>query len=106
MTVDVGSFQVDNHRPEAPYRIDRMLVQLSMAGFFEGIAGVALGTFTGCQAPAEQDWSLLDILKEHLSPLGVPVIAELPIGHGTENCAFPWGVQATIEQDTLRWKLA
>ncbi len=101
-----GSIIVLEDIAEAPYRIDRMLVQLSMAGFFDGIAGVALGTFKGCEAPKDQDWNLLDVLKEHLSPLGVPVVTQLPIGHGSENFAFPWGVPATIEQGQLHWELS
>ena len=33
---------------EAPYRVDRMLTQLLQAGWFEGVAGIVLGTWTGC----------------------------------------------------------
>ncbi|MCT9932761.1 LD-carboxypeptidase [Planotetraspora sp. A-T 1434] len=61
---------------EAPYRIDRMLTQLLQAGCFDGAAGFALGSWVDCGDP-------LPVLAERLAPLGVPIIAGLPIGHGT-----------------------
>ena len=33
---------------EAPYRIDRMLFQMKMAGCFQGLSGVVLGSFQDC----------------------------------------------------------
>jgi muramoyltetrapeptide carboxypeptidase len=61
---------------EEPYRIDRMLTQLLQAGCFDGAAGFVLGSWIDCGDP-------LPVLAERLSPLGVPIIAGLPIGHGS-----------------------
>ncbi|MEZ4566943.1 MAG: hypothetical protein R2860_08235 [Desulfobacterales bacterium] len=33
---------------ELPYRIDRMLVQMKMAGCFDRLAGIVLGSFKNC----------------------------------------------------------
>src|SRR5690606_25968521 len=85
----------------APYRLERALHQLIAAGVLDGVAGVALGTFVGCEPPPGAAWTLHDVFVEHLAPLGVPVIADLPIGHGEANRAFVWGATARIEDGTL-----
>ncbi|MCC5576069.1 LD-carboxypeptidase [Microtetraspora sp. AC03309] len=64
---------------EQPYRIDRMLTQLLQAGSLDGAAGFALGSWVGCGDPGE----VLDVLTDRLAPLAVPIIAGLPIGHGS-----------------------
>jgi muramoyltetrapeptide carboxypeptidase len=63
---------------EAPYRLDRMLTQLTQAGAWAGVRGVALGSFQDCGHPDE----VRRVLLGHLAPLGVPVVAGLPFGHG------------------------
>jgi muramoyltetrapeptide carboxypeptidase len=75
---------------EAPYRIDRMLTQLLQAGCLDGAAGVALGSWVDCGDP-------LPVLAERLTPLGVPVIAGLPVGHGTPQFSAWLGVDAVID---------
>jgi muramoyltetrapeptide carboxypeptidase len=88
---------------EAPYRVDRMITQLMGAGTFDGVRGIALGTFYGCEAPGDAGWSLGDILRERLSPLNIPVVAGMPVGHGPNN--YPWrvGAHATLQANGLVW---
>ena len=86
---------------EAPYRIDRMLTQLQAAGCFEGVAGVAFGSFTDCRVPSTHDYTITEILVETTEKLAVPVIGNIPIGHGPQNFAFIWGQTATITKDML-----
>ena len=38
-------------RGEAPYRLDRMLAQMKLAGCFDHLAGIVLGSFEQCGAP-------------------------------------------------------
>jgi muramoyltetrapeptide carboxypeptidase len=78
---------------EAAYRVDRMIVQLKRSGWFEGLAGVAVGSFTACPG-ADQ------VLAEHLNSSGIPVLANLPIGHGRTQMAVPLGVPAHLNADT------
>ena len=88
---------------EAPYRVDRMLQQLASAGVLDGVAGVALGTWEGCRPPEGADWTLEEVLREHLEPLGVPVVGGLPFGRGRDNAALPLGARATLADGRLRW---
>lgn len=83
-----GAILVLEEIGEQPYKVDRMLQQLVDAGIFRGVAGIALGGFTGCEAPESADWSLHEVFLEHLAHLDVPVLDSLPIGHGSANHAF------------------
>ena len=76
---------------EPAYRIDRMLQQLVSSGVFDGVVGVALGEFVSCKVPDGADYTLETILLEHLEPLGIPVVTDIPVGHGARNHPFVWG---------------
>lgn len=89
---------------EAPYRVDRMLQQLRLAGALDGVAGLAFGEFENCPPPAGSAWSLRDVLLDHAARLGVPVVGNLPIGHGANNFAFPWGASARLRGAQLSWE--
>jgi muramoyltetrapeptide carboxypeptidase len=80
---------------EAPYRIDRMLTQLLQAGWFDAVGGVALGTWTGCGDPAE----LEALFTARLGRLGVPVLAGLPVGHGSEQLTVELGAVVDLDAD-------
>ena len=75
---------------EAPYRIDRMLVQLLQAGCLEGAAGFVLGSWVDCGDP-------YPVLEELLAPLGAPVIAGLPVGHGQPQSSVLLGALGAID---------
>jgi len=78
---------------EAPYRIDRMLNQLRLAGKFEDCAGVAIGAWTRC-APAEGKRSLTieEILRDLVLPCGKPVLAGIEAGHCAPTLTLPLGL--------------
>ena len=80
---------------EPPYKVDRMLVHLRRSGCLDGVAGVAVGQFTECA----DEWTttIVDVLREHLGALGVPVLGGLPIGHGRDQLTVPIGVPATLD---------
>lgn len=77
---------------EHPYRVDRLLTQLLRADWFTRVAGIALGTWTGC---GDVD----PVLAERLSGLGVPVAAGLPFGHCAAQATIPLGVPAELDAD-------
>jgi muramoyltetrapeptide carboxypeptidase len=78
---------------EKPYRIDRCLTQLRLAGALDRVAALALGRFTSCD-----DGGLLaaDVLREAALALGVPAVEGLPVGHEDANFAVPLGARATL----------
>ena len=41
-----------------------------------------------------------EILEERLGDLGVPLIIDLPVGHGLPNMALPLGAEARINGRT------
>ena len=43
--------------------------------------------------------SLEDVFHEQLEPLGVPIVFNLPLGHGEQICTIPLGVTATVDAD-------
>ncbi len=83
---------------EPPYRIDRMLTQLRLAGKLDEVAGFLLGSFIDCE-PTQADYTLREPLKEILAGLQVPVLANFPAGHGPENWALPLGVRVRLDAD-------
>lgn len=85
---------------EAPYRIDRMLYHMRMAGCFEGMAGLALGTFDDCGPPGDVSKIVMDIFND----VDIPILSGFAIGHGPVNRTIPLGIPA--ELDTERQRLA
>ncbi len=86
---------------EAPYRLDRLLTQLSLAGSLRDISGLILGTFTGC-GDQEMIWQrLIDLTRDE----GLPIWGNFPVGHGQENLSLPIGSQVMMDSDTatLSW---
>lgn len=83
---------------EAPYRIDRMLQQLLAAGKLDAVVGIGLGEMKGCD-PGDGGPSAGDVLREILTPLGVPVVASLPFGHGSPNRPWAHGGRAAIDAE-------
>jgi muramoyltetrapeptide carboxypeptidase len=82
---------------EPPYRIDRMLRQLAVAGALDGVAGVVLGSMKGCGPGPGHDYRLEDVVLEALRPLEVPVALDLSSGHTTSPAiTLPLGVRASL----------
>lgn len=85
---------------EAPYRIDRMLTQWRMSGFFSQVKGIALGNFSQCEPPANiPSFSVEEVLRDRLGDLGIPIVSNLPFGHEAGNAALPVGVEVTLDGD-------
>ncbi|WP_336208898.1 S66 peptidase family protein [Nonomuraea sp. LPB2021202275-12-8] len=78
---------------EEPYRVDRMLTQLLQSGAFAGVRGIALGSWVDCGDP-------YPVLRDRLLPLGVPVLAGLPIGHGSPQMSVWLGALGVIDTES------
>ena len=82
---------------EAPYRVDRMLTQWRSSGLLRGLAGVGCGRFTWTEEDIlPGDFSMAELLVERLGDLGVPLVMDLPIGHGFPNMSLPLGFKASL----------
>lgn len=79
--------------------VDRALTQLIMAGALDGIVGVALGWLSGFEGYADRGWTVIDVLRDRLACLDVPVLAGLPFGHDDAMRVAPLGVRCTIDAD-------
>lgn len=75
---------------EEPYRVDRLLTQLRLAGVLDAAAGFVLGSFTQQDCPAA-------VLRELLLPLGKPLLAGWPAGHGVPNRPLPLGLRMRLD---------
>ena len=84
---------------EAEYRIDRMLTQLALGGVLGRVAGVVFGFCSDCRArgPSYGGFTLSEVLKQHLEPLGVPAFQGALIGHIPNQFSIPLGVRAEID---------
>ncbi len=84
---------------EAPYRIDRMFMQLKLAGILDQVRAVVWGRCTKC-SPGEGSFGSLtisDILDDYLKPLEVPAWEGAQIGHIARQFIVPLGVQAEVD---------
>jgi muramoyltetrapeptide carboxypeptidase len=41
----------------------------------------------------------MQVLRDRLSDLGIPVVSNLPFGHEAPNAALPVGVMATLDAE-------
>jgi muramoyltetrapeptide carboxypeptidase len=84
---------------EAIYSVDRMLTQLSLGGILRRVKGVLFGRCARCgsQAASGGSFTLSDVLRRHLGPLGVPAFSGAMIGHISNQLSVPVGVQAEID---------
>jgi muramoyltetrapeptide carboxypeptidase len=80
---------------EAPYRVDRMLTQMKLAGVLDGMVGLVVGGFEDCGRFDEID----EIVLERFADMDIPIVSGAPFGHGRENTIVPLGVPARIDAD-------
>jgi muramoyltetrapeptide carboxypeptidase len=79
---------------------DRTLTQLLESGCLDGVRGVAVGQFIRTAEERPGKWSIVNLLHDRLTPLGVPILGGLPIGHGRHPPTVPLGSIATIDTCT------
>lgn len=87
---------------ERPYRIDRMLTQLKLAGALDGVRAVVAGEFTRCEDEEGRPPSSAEVIAERLAAFDLPGLADLPVGHGARNFALPLGARCAIDLGQAR----
>jgi muramoyltetrapeptide carboxypeptidase len=91
-----------------PYQIDRMLMQLNLAGKLSGVRGIVFGEMLNCLQSANQGYTLQQVVLRIVGELGVPVAYGVRSGHVTAgNITLPMGVRAglTVRGDEVRLKI-
>ena len=82
---------------EKPYQIDRMLMQLKLAGKLDGVRGIVFGEMRDCLQTANQGYTLEEVMLRIVGSLGVPVAYGVRSGHVTAgNITLPIGVRAGL----------
>jgi muramoyltetrapeptide carboxypeptidase len=83
---------------EPPYRIDRMLMQLKLAGRFKGVKGIIFGEMRQCDQRGAEDYTLQQVVMRVIGDLGVPIAFGLKSGHVSSwNFTLPFGVRAKLD---------
>jgi len=83
---------------ERPYRIERMLTHLKMAGKLDHVAGVVFGDFTKCDGEGPRN--IREIVSELFRTAPYPVMMGLSAGHGAENLMLPFGTEMRLDSHT------
>ncbi len=86
---------------EDPYRIDRMMTHLFLAGAFNRLAGIVFGEFFRCSPKDKNDGTVDDVLEEWADKLKIPALKNIIYGHQPNHCVVPLGGVAKIENSTL-----
>ena len=63
------------------------------------MVGVGVGSLEGCSDERYPERDAETVLREFLAPLNVPVVFELPFGHGPRNLSWPFGALGAIDGD-------
>lgn len=85
---------------EKPYRIDRMLRQMILAGKFQGVRGFIFGEMLGCGFDDSRPDRLADVILRVLADFDVPIAIGLRSGHVSGgNVTLPLGLEAELILD-------
>ena len=80
-----------------PYQIDRMLMQLKLAGHLNAVRGIVFGEMLDCIQSPNQDYTLPEVIQRITGDLGIPVAYGLKSGHvSSNNITLPFGVRARL----------
>lgn len=85
---------------EEPYKVDRLLNQLRLAGKLRQAAGIVIGDFAKAEAadPA-RSLTLDEVFRHYTKDLRIPVVKGFKIGHCEPNIAIPLGVKGYLNAD-------
>jgi muramoyltetrapeptide carboxypeptidase len=92
---------------EQPFRIERMIYQLHLAGILERQQALVLGCFSGCkQFDSDNGYDLSAMIEQVRSVIGIPVITGLQFGHVPDLVTLPVGARAKLEADRDGFELS
>ena len=80
-----------------PFQIDRMLMQLKLAGHLDAVRGIVFGEMLDCVQSPAQDYTLQEVIQRIVGDLGIPVAFGVKSGHvKSGNITLPFGVRANL----------
>jgi muramoyltetrapeptide carboxypeptidase len=85
---------------ERPYRVDRLITHLDLAGVFDAVSAVVVGEFKDCNEPQGSRLAspgITEVLEERLGRLPIPVVLGGKFGHGDTNAPLPYGTLAELD---------
>lgn len=82
---------------ELPFRLDKMLTALSLAGKFRDCEGIILGTFERCEEADHPSLTLREIFEEVVLPWDKPTILNLRAGHIYPQSTLPMGAEVSFD---------
>jgi len=98
-----GAILVIEDVNEAPYRIERMLLQLRLSGDLQRCAGIAFGSFTNTGETKDDslggDRTVDAVLREAAQAANIPAICGIPMGHMRDQWSVPLGAMAELDAD-------
>ena len=87
-------------------KLDRMFLHLKRTGVLSKIKALVLGEFSDLQDTGRPfGYSLTDIISEHAEGLDIPILTDMPFGHGENLYAFPIGGEAEIDTNKKNFRL-
>ena len=85
-------------KAEEPYKIDRMLTQLRLAGKFDQVAAIIIGDLEKLDRKRNffpgYSPTLREVFEQHFKAIGKPTIISFPFGHTNKNVTIPIGIEA------------
>jgi len=88
---------------EKPYRVERMLTHLKMAGKLDDVAGVLFGDFTDCDSDSSRN--IKQVILDLFRHARYPVVMGMRAGHGDENLTLPFGVKMILDANAATLQL-
>ena len=84
---------------EEPYEIDAIFTHLAQAGKLQQAAGIIVGLCAQSEPKGtfQMNFSIEELVEQHMGSLGVPVVYGMRIGHTPDQCVLPIGVNATLD---------
>lgn len=84
---------------ENPHRVDAMLTHLLNAGLLQEAAGLLIGEMSGTNEREDSSigarpWE--DIVRDRITPLGIPSVIRYPFGHVKGMLSLPLGISAEL----------
>ena len=85
-------------------RYDRMIAHMKLGGWFKNTKAILLGEFVNTKDNPDRPFgfTMEEVLKMHAPH--VPIIPNVPVGHGKRLITLPIGAKAVLKNGTLSFK--